>query len=138
MDRLLLALGIAVVAAVIALVMRRRGGSDAPTQSTGRIPEQLDRADFAEPDKPWLVAVFTSATCDACQDVRSKAEVLATGEVSVSVAEYPGDKAIHDRYRIDAVPLVVIADDRGVVRKSFLGPVTATDLWAGVADVREI
>jgi hypothetical protein len=136
MDRLLLALGIAVVAAVIALVMRGRG-TDAPTQATGRIPEQLDRADFAEPDKPWLVVVFTSATCDACRDVRSKAEVLATGEVSVAVSEYPRHKAIHERYRIDAVPLVVIADDRGVVRKSFLGPVSATDLWAGVAAARE-
>lgn len=137
MERLLLALGIAVVAAVVALAMRRRGGSDAPTQSTGRIPEQLDRADFGEPDKPWLVVVFASETCEACADVRSKAEVLATNEVSVAVSEYPRDKAIHDRYRIDAVPLVVIADDRGVVRKSFLGPVTATDLWAGVAAARE-
>jgi hypothetical protein len=137
MDRLLLALGIAVVSAVVALAMQRRGRSDAPTQSTGRIPEQLDRTDFAEPGKPWLVAVFTSATCDACKDVRSKAEVLATNEVAVAVAEYPADKAIHDRYRIDAVPLVVIADDRGVVRNSFLGPVTATDLWAGVAAARD-
>jgi protein-disulfide isomerase len=137
MERLLLALGIAVVAAVVALALRRRSGSDAPTQSTGRIPEQLDRADFAEPDKPWLVVVFASATCDACADVRSKAEVLATNEVSVAVSEYPRDKAVHDRYRIDAVPLVVIADARGVVRKSFLGPVTATDLWAGVAAARE-
>ena len=137
MDRLLVAFAIAVVAAAVALAMRRRGGRDAPTQATGRIPEQLDRADFADPDKPWLVAVFTSATCDPCRDVRSKAEVLATDEVSVSVAEYPSDKSIHDRYRIDAVPLVVVADDRGVVRTSFLGPVTATDLWAGVAAVRD-
>ena len=44
---------------------------------------------------------------------------------------------IHERYRIDAVPLVVIADERGVVRTSFLGPVTATDLWAGVAAARD-
>lgn len=135
MDRLLLALGIAVVAAVVALVMRRRG-SDAPTQATGRVPEQLDRTDFAGPETPWLVAVFTSATCDACKDVRAKAEVLATNEVSVAVAEYPSDKAIHDRYRIDAVPLVVIADARGVVQSSFAGPVTATDLWAAVAAAR--
>jgi hypothetical protein len=137
MDRLLVALGIAVAAAAVALVMRRRAARDAPTQSSGRIPAQLDRADFAEPDKPWLVAVFTSETCDACRDVRSKAEVLATAEVSVSVAEYPADKALHDRYHIDAVPLVVIADARGVVRGSFLGPVTATDLWAGVAAARD-
>jgi hypothetical protein len=31
----------------------------------------------------------------------------------------------------------VIADAAGTVRASFLGPVTATDLWAAVAECRE-
>lgn len=136
MDRLVLALGIALVAAAVALVIRRRR-ADAPTQPAGRAPEQLDRNDFAAPDKPWLVAVFTSATCDSCADVRAKAEVLATDEVSVAVAEYPAEKAVHDRYGIDAVPLVVIADAHGVVKRSFLGPVPAQDLWAAVAQARD-
>jgi hypothetical protein len=136
MDRLLLALGIAAGAGAIAMMLRRRT-SDPPTQATGRVPHQLDRADFEEPAKPWLVAVFTSATCDACNDVRAKADVLATEEVSVSVAEYPADKAVHERYCIDAVPLVVIADANGVVRHSLLGPVTATELWSAVAQARE-
>ncbi len=30
-----------------------------------------------------------------------------------------------------------VADATGVVRASFLGPVTATDLWAAVAEARE-
>jgi len=34
------------------------------------------------------------------------------------------------------VPLVLIVDAEGVVRRDFLGPVTATDLWAAVAEVR--
>lgn len=46
-------------------------------------------------------------------------------------------KPLHDRYRIDAVPLVVIADREGEVRASFLGEPTATDLWATVAELRE-
>lgn len=136
MDRILLALGIAAGAAAVALLMRRRR-RDAPTQSRGRIPAQLDRADFDQPATPWLVAVFTSATCDACQDVRAKADVLSTDDVAVAVIEYPDRRDLHERYRIDAVPLVVVADIRGVVRTSFLGPVTATDLWAAVAAVRE-
>ena len=136
MDRLLLALVIAVAAAGVSVTLRRRKQPDAPTQPSGRIPEQLDRADFADPHKPWLVAVFTSATCDSCRDVRAKAEILAADEVAVSIAEYPQRKDVHERYRIDAVPLVVIADADGVVRSSFLGPVTATDLWAGVATAR--
>ncbi len=135
MDRVLLALGIAVAAGALAMVLRRRR-PDAPMQPSGRFPHQLDRADFDQPRTPWLVAVFTSPTCDACQDVRSKAEVLATNEVAVSVAEYPERRDLHDRYQIDAVPLVVIADAQGVVQKSFLGPVSATDLWAAVAAAR--
>lgn len=137
MDRVLIALGIAVAAAAIAMVMRSRR-PDAPTQSSGWIPEQLDRADFDQPATPWLVAVFTAATCDACRDVRAKADVLAADDVvAVAVAEYPERRDLHQRYRIDAVPLVVIADDLGVVRRSFLGPVSATDLWAAVAAVRD-
>ena len=137
MDRLALAVIFALVAAGVALVLGRRARPDAPTQPSGRVPEQLDRGDFDRPDAPWLVAVFTSQTCDACADVRGKVEVLASDQVAVAAIEYPGDRELHERYHIDAVPLVVIADPDGVVRRSFLGPVTATDLWAAVASVRE-
>lgn len=137
MNRVLLALLIALVVGAVALWLRRRQAVDAPTQSAGRIPQQLDRADFDEPDTPWLVAVFTSATCDACRDVEAKADVLATEEVAVAVVQYPDRNDLHQRYGIDAVPLVVIAGPDGAVRSSFLGPVTATDLWAAVAHARE-
>jgi hypothetical protein len=81
--------------------------------------------------------VFTSATCDTCADVVAKAAVLASEEVAVTDVEWPSRRAVHDRYRIDRVPLLVIADRDGVVRASFAGPVTATDLWAAVAAARE-
>jgi hypothetical protein len=44
---------------------------------------------------------------------------------------------LHARYAIEAVPILVIADAAGVVRASFIGPHTATDLWARLAEVRE-
>ena len=136
MDRLLIALGIAVAAALVAIVLRRLRRPDAPTRSVGLVPEQLDRADFATPEAPWLVAVFTSATCSTCADVVAKAEVLASADVAVDAVEFQTRPDLHQRYRIDAVPLLVIADGRGVVRAHFLGPVTATDLWAAVATAR--
>jgi hypothetical protein len=136
MDRLLLALAIAAAAAAVAVAFRRRR-ADAPIQPVGRVPAQLDRADFAGPGKPWLVAVFTSPTCDVCADVRAKAEVLAADEVAVAIADFGEHRELHARYRIDAVPLVLIADAKGVVRASFLGPVSATDLWAAVAAARD-
>lgn len=136
MDRVLIAAAIIVVAVAVALVARRRR-PDAPTQPTRAVPTQLDRADFDRPDAPWLVAVFTSATCNTCADVLAKAEVLASDDVVVDHAEWQTRKDVHERYRIDAVPLLVIADREGVVRWHVAGPVSATDLWAAVAAVRD-
>jgi hypothetical protein len=83
------------------------------------------------------VAVFTSATCDSCRSVWDKARHLEAAAVVVQELEVGARKDLHERYGIDAVPTTVVADAEGVVRESFLGPVTATDLWAAVAELRE-
>ena len=67
----------------------------------------------------------------------AKAKVLATPAVAVQEVEFTEHRALHERYRIEAVPTTVIADGDGVVRERYLGPVSATDLWAGVAAVRD-
>lgn len=139
-------LRLAVVAAVVVVAgvvsLRRRSRRQPPTQPRGEVPAQLDRADFdradfSAPAAPWLVVVFTSATCETCADVWRKAQVLASREVAVREVEYGRDRALHDRYRIDAVPALVIADADGVVRYGRLGPVSATDLWAAMARCRD-
>ena len=135
MTNAVVALAIIAVAVVVAAVVRRRR-PDPPIRPAGTVPTQLDRADFERPDAPWLVAVFSSATCHTCADVGAKAAVLASDEVVVSDVEHGAAPALHRRYGIDAVPLVVIADADGVVRRHFLGPVSATDLWAAVASAR--
>jgi hypothetical protein len=135
-TRLLVAVGVAAVAVAVALVLRRRQRHDAPTQGGWTAPTQLDRADFAGAERPWLVATFSSASCQTCADVVRKAAVLASGDVAVTDVEYGTQTELHRRYRVDAVPLTVIADRDGVVHASFIGPVTATDLWAAVAEVR--
>jgi hypothetical protein len=143
MTRLMIAAAIIVAAAVAGFVLRRRAaGHDAPTQGVAsgsgyHVPSQLDRRDFDDPQAPWVVVVFSSATCNACDDIVRKALVLASHDVAVYVAEFPGDRVLHERYGIDGVPCVVIADRDGVVQRSFLGAVTATDLWAAVAAVRD-
>jgi hypothetical protein len=117
------------------LILKKRR-SDAPTQAGFEIPIQLDRNDFENPQTPWLVAVFTSATCHTCADVATKAEVLLSSEVAVQRIDYTVNPDLHKRYRIDAVPLLVIADALGVVHKGFIGPVKAQDLWAAMAECR--
>jgi hypothetical protein len=136
MERLLVAAVLVVVAVVVAIVIDRRQRRDAPTQPQFRVPAQVDRSDFARPEAPWLVAVFTSATCDSCRGTFEKATVLGCDQVVVAEAEVGARKDLHDRYGIDAVPTLVVADADGVVRASFIGPPTATDLWAAVAEVR--
>jgi hypothetical protein len=136
MIRVVIVVIVVAVAFAVALLAQRRAPN--PPARTGRAsPDQLDRADFANPAAPWLIAVFTSATCDVCVDTWSKAAVLESAEVAVQKIEYPTDRLLHDRYAIDAVPLVLVVDDRGVVRNSFVGPVSATHLWAAVADARK-
>jgi hypothetical protein len=134
-ERLVVAIVLIAVAVVIAIVVDRRR-PDAPTQPLRTVPSQLDRGDFPRPEAPWIVAVFTSATCDSCKGTLAKAMVLDCDEVVVADAEYGARKDLHERYGIDAVPTLVVADAQGVTRASFVGPMTATDLWAAVAEVR--
>lgn len=135
-EQLIFVVAAMAVALVVALVLKRRQ-SDAPTQAGFEIPIQVDRSDFENPHTPWLVAVFTSATCHTCADVATKAEVLSSSEVVVQRIDYTVNPALHKRYRIDAVPLLVIADIDGVVHKGFIGPVKAQDLWAAMAECRD-
>ena len=100
------------------------------------MPAHLERSDFPRPDAPWLVVVFSSSTCDGCGPMAEKARALESDEVAVAEVEYHEQPALHERYGIEAVPIVVVVDREGVTRKSFSGTATATDLWAAVAEVR--
>lgn len=136
MERLVLVVGLVAAAVAAAAVLRPRRPLP-PTQPAYSVPAQLDRADFAGPHKPWLIALFTSATCSSCHDLVPKAQALASDQVEVQEVEYGARRDLHDRYQIDVVPLLLVADPEGVVRASFIGAMSATDLWAAVAEARE-
>lgn len=127
----------ALAALCVAAVVRVRRRNPAPTQGGWQVPTQLDRRDFVRPETPWIVVAFTSATCSTCADVAAKVDVLASGEVAVERVDYTERRDLHERYRIDAVPSVVVAGADGAVCASFIGPVKAQDLWAAVANCRE-
>jgi hypothetical protein len=136
-ERAITALVLAAVVLAIAYVTQRRRPADAPARTGYAAPEQVDRRDFDRPEAPWLVAVFSSAACDSCHGVWEKAQHLASPQVVVQEVEVGARKDLHDRYAIDAVPTTVVVDPGGVVVRHFIGPVTATDLWAAVAEARE-
>jgi hypothetical protein len=137
MTQVVIAVAVVCVAVVVGLVLRRRRSVAAPTQPSMVVPAQLDRADFPTATAPWMVVVFSSATCHSCADVVRKAHVLASRDVGVVEVEFGAAAALHRKYDIQAVPIIAIADSDGIVHRGFAGPVTATDLWAAVADARD-
>ncbi len=134
-ERALIAAAIVVVAIGVAAIIRRRKPEGPPVDSFPT-PRQLRRGDFPRPDAPWLVALFSSTTCGSCPDLAAKIAPLDTPQVAVAELTYQDDREIHDRYGISAVPMVVVADAEGVVRAAFVGPTSATDIWAAVAELR--
>lgn len=137
MERLILALVVVAVAAIVARIVQSRRAADPPTQPRYDMPSQIDRDDFVDPAHPWLVAVFSSDSCSTCADVVAKAQVVRSDEVAVQIVSFQADRELHERYDVDAVPCLIVADAAGVVQAGFFGPVTATDLWAAIADARE-
>ena len=137
MNAVIIAVVLGALLVLFAQQFNKRRRPEPPTQQAWTVPQQLDRNDFAQPGAPWLVAVFTSATCTSCERVSGKAKVLESPTVAVEIVDYQTRPDIHKRYGIDAVPTTVIADAEGVVVNSFVGPTTATDLWAAVAEARD-
>lgn len=138
MERLIITAVLAVVVVAVALLLqRRRPAAPAAAPAGYEAPTDLVRTDFDRPEADWLVAVFTSATCSTCADVWSKASLLESSEVAVQLVEVGSRPELHQRYGIEAVPIVAVADSQGTVRASFLGPVSSTHLWAALAELRE-
>lgn len=135
---MLLNVVVVLVVVLVGLLVARLARRPTPTAVpvTFEAPEWLDRADFGSPETPWLVVVFTSATCHTCAEVWSKASVLASDSVTVQEAEVAEAPELHRRYGIAGVPITAVADHEGRVQASFVGPVSATHLWAALAELR--
>jgi hypothetical protein len=127
---------VAVVASVVAWRLRAQRPPAPPPRDAYPIPRQLRRDDFPRPDTPWLVAYFSSATCASCQGLGPKVGALESVEVATCEVSFEGERTVHDRYQIEAIPMILVADADGVVYRAFIGATTATDLWAAVAEVR--
>ena len=122
-SRLVIALVVVVAAVVAARLLERRRPAP-PTRDAYPVPAQLDRQDFPRPDAPWLFVLFSSRTCDSCGPMVARVCGLESDAVATVQVEAKADKALHDRYRIEGVPMVVLAD---AAREA------ARELMAGVA-----
>ncbi len=128
---------LAALAAGVAVVLRSRAGTDAPTRPTWAVPGEVDRADLPRPDAALAGRGVQLVDLHGVPGDLEKARQLESDEVAVCHLDSVADAELHRRYGIDAVPLVLIADADGRVRGSFLGEPPAADLWKAVADARE-
>lgn len=133
--RLVLAAALIAAALVVAWLLQRRRPAP-PVRDVYPVPRQLDRGDFPRSEAPWLVALFSSTTCDSCAGLASKLAVLDSPAVAACDIEFHAQPDLHRRYEISGIPTTLVADAQGVVRAAFVGSVTATDLWAAVAEAR--
>jgi len=134
-TRLLVALVVVVAAVVVARLLERRRPAP-PTRDAYPVPAQLDRLDFPRPDAPWLLVLFSSRTCDSCRPMGERVAALESDTVATVDVEAFAEKELHRRYRIDGVPMVVLADAEGVVRAGFVGSVDAWELEEALAAAR--
>ena len=130
-----LAVALIVLAIVVAFILERRRAAP-PPRDVYPVPRQLDRTDFPRADTPWLVALFSSTTCESCEKLPPKLAVLESADVATCEIEFHAHADLHRRYEISGIPTTVVADAAGVVRAAFVGAFTATDLWAAVAEAR--
>lgn len=138
LARVVIAAVVLVLAGGVALILeRRRRTTGTPVRDPYPIPRQLTRADFPRPEAPWLVALFSSTTCDGCAAMHGKVLAVDSPEVIAVDVSFQADREIHHRYEISGVPMVLIADAEGVVQRAFMGTVSATDLWAALAGARD-
>ncbi|MFN8017741.1 MAG: thioredoxin family protein [Acidimicrobiales bacterium] len=128
---------VAVVAVAVAAVLARRTAPEPERGATYEAPTLVDRRHFERPDAPWLVVEFSSSTCLACRGTWEKVALLESEAVAVQDVDAVERKDLHDRYGIEAVPMTLVVDAAGLVQRSFIGPPSAADLWAAVAEARE-
>lgn len=131
-SRALLAGAILLGAIALGAVIRRRQPAGPPRDSYPT-PRQIRRDDFVRPDAPWLVVLFSSETCASCVALAEQVAGLDSEAVATCELAYEQHRALHERYDISAVPMVVIADAEGIVRAAFVGPTETSEMTAVLA-----
>ncbi|MEC7924190.1 MAG: hypothetical protein VYB80_03135 [Actinomycetota bacterium] len=113
-----------VFAAIVAFLVNKRN-SDSPSVPRNSLPIQIDRSDFENPKTEWILILFSSDSCDSCQEVRNLIKGLTLDSFHIQEVEFPQETPTHQRYGIDSVPITLVAGTDGVVVWSYAGVPTA-------------
>lgn len=130
MPQLIVAVIVVGLGVLVAMYLRRRDAGAMTQGARWSIPAQLERRDFVDPEATRLVVVFSSDTCDACESTwqRVSALVGSAPATATELVSYQARPDLHERYGIDAVPTLLVADAEGVVERSFVGPPDEAEL----------
>lgn len=136
--RLVIALVLIAVAWFIGRRLDRRAERAAPVsgQDSAHVPEHLDRNDFPRPEAECLLVLFSSATCGGCAEMSEKVAGLDSAAVAAYEVDYETQRELQEKYSIDIVPMVLVADADGVVRAHTLGNVPENEVRAAVFRAR--
>lgn len=125
--RLIILVGLTVIAVIAAALLQRRR-PEPPSSPSYRTIAEIDRSEFAHRDVPVLVVMFGSQTCHTCPRVWEIIESIERPGVAIERIDVQTDPTRHRRYRIDGVPTTVIAAADGTVRRTLFGPVDRSTL----------
>ncbi|GIU85320.1 MAG: hypothetical protein KatS3mg008_2095 [Acidimicrobiales bacterium] len=114
-------------AALVGLVLRRRGSQDAGLDLHG-VPVHLEPADLGLSPSEWALVVFTDSECASCASTVRSAREKTAGRVALVEVDYRIRPDLHEKYRVDAVPMLLLVADDGTVDSWFVGPPTDHDL----------
>jgi hypothetical protein len=137
MERVLVAVGLALLAVVIVWFIQRRRPAQAPIEAASHeAPERIDRSEFVSPEVRWLIVVFSSETCEGCQQVLASARRLVARDVAVEDVTFQRHRDRQERYGITAVPTTIIAGPDGVVQRWWIGSVRFDEVAAALRALR--
>ncbi|MDP6323088.1 MAG: thioredoxin family protein [Acidimicrobiales bacterium] len=134
MSRLLVLIILSCAASLIAILLRKFNYRNFVT-SGWSIPGHLIREDFGFLNDPWLVVIFSSESCETCKPVVAEGMKLASLGIAVQEVAAETNKGLHEKYDIDAVPMLLLVDKFGVVRSSHLGPINFDEVKKSIETV---
>ena len=121
MSRLIVLALISFGASLAAVLLRKLNYRNFVTSGYS-VPGHLSREDFGFLKEPWLVVIFSSASCETCKPVVTESMKLTSLGIAIQEITAETNRDLHEKYDIDAVPMLLLVDKFGVVRSSHLGP----------------
>ena len=134
MSRLVLLVLLSFGASLTAVLLRKLNYRNFVT-SGWSIPGHLSREDFGFINEPWLVVIFSSESCETCKPVVAESMKLSSLGIAIQEIALETNKDLHEKYDIDAVPMLLLVDKFGVVRSSHLGPTNSEEVRNSIKTV---